>query len=42
MDHDRILCSGGDHRHSVLLDPRDLAEATQANVVDICEEETLR
>ena len=42
MDHDRILCSGGDHRHSVLLDPRDLAEVTQAKVVDICEEETLR
>src|SRR5215208_7183359 len=25
LEHDRILCSGGDHRHSVLLDPRDLA-----------------
>jgi Ala-tRNA(Pro) deacylase len=42
MTHDRILCSGGDHRHSVLLDPRDLAQATQAKVVDICEEDTPR
>jgi Ala-tRNA(Pro) deacylase len=40
--HDRILCSGGDHRHSVLLDPRDLAELTEAKVVDVCEEESLR
>src|SRR5215216_2004131 len=25
MDHERVLCSGGDHRHSVLVDPRELA-----------------
>jgi Ala-tRNA(Pro) deacylase len=36
LDHDRILCSGGDHEHGVLLDPRDLVRAAQARVADIC------
>jgi Ala-tRNA(Pro) deacylase len=36
LDHDRILCSGGDHEHGVLLDPHDLVRAAQARVVDIC------
>ncbi|OLE38998.1 MAG: hypothetical protein AUG48_00215 [Actinobacteria bacterium 13_1_20CM_3_68_9] len=38
MDHDRILCSGGDHRHSVLVDPRDLARLGEATVADVCED----
>jgi Ala-tRNA(Pro) deacylase len=38
MDHERILCSGGDHRHSVLVDPRDLARVTEAKVSDVCED----
>lgn len=33
----RILCGGGDHRHSVLLDPRKLVELAHARVGDICE-----
>jgi Ala-tRNA(Pro) deacylase len=36
LDHDRILCSGGDHEHGVLLDPHDLVRAAQARVADIC------
>jgi Ala-tRNA(Pro) deacylase len=36
--HERILFSGGDHRHSVLVDPRDLAELTEAKVADVCED----
>jgi prolyl-tRNA editing enzyme YbaK/EbsC (Cys-tRNA(Pro) deacylase) len=42
MVHDRILCSGGDHRHSVLIDPHDLAQVTGAEVVDVCEEDSPR
>ena len=38
LDHDRILCTGGDHRHSVLLDPRDLARISDARIADICED----
>jgi len=34
----RILCPAGDHRHSVLLDPRDVVRITAATVADICEE----
>jgi Ala-tRNA(Pro) deacylase len=35
--HDQILCGGGDHRHSVLLDPRDLVRVAAPRVADICE-----
>jgi len=38
LEHDRILCSGGDHRHSVLLDPRDLARLGDAKIADLCED----
>ena len=37
-EHERILCSGGDHRHSVLLDPNELARDTGATLADICED----
>lgn len=37
LEHDRILCSGGDHEHAVLVDPRDVVRAGQARVADICE-----
>lgn len=33
-----VLCSGGDHRHSVLLDPGDLIRLAQATVADVCED----
>jgi Ala-tRNA(Pro) deacylase len=33
----RILCSGGDHEHAILVDPRDLVQAGGARVADICE-----
>jgi Ala-tRNA(Pro) deacylase len=38
LDHDRILCGGGDHRHGVWLDPLDLVRAGQARVADLCED----
>jgi Ala-tRNA(Pro) deacylase len=38
LDHDRILCTGGDHRHGVLIDPQDLVELVQPKVADVCED----
>lgn len=35
---DRVLCAGGDHRHSLLLDPRAVIELADARVADICED----
>lgn len=32
----RILCAGGDHEHSIVLDPRDLVRLTGATVADVC------
>jgi Ala-tRNA(Pro) deacylase len=37
LDHDRILCGGGDHEHGVLVDPHDLVKAGDARVADICD-----
>ena len=34
--HDTVLCPAGDHRHSVLLDPRDLVRLAEPRVADIC------
>jgi Ala-tRNA(Pro) deacylase len=31
-----VLCSAGDHRHSLLLDPRDLFRLAEPRVADIC------
>jgi Ala-tRNA(Pro) deacylase len=38
LGHERILCTGGDHRHSVLIDPNELARITEAQIADICED----
>lgn len=38
LEHDRIICAAGDHRHSVLLDPREIVRVADPRVVDICEE----
>ena len=34
---DRIVCAGGDHRHALRLDPRDLIQLAEPRVGDICE-----
>lgn len=36
LDSERILFSGGDHTHGVLIDPDDLIQITQPKVADIC------
>jgi len=38
LNHDRILCSGGDHRHSVRIDPSELVRHADARVADLCQE----
>src|SRR6059058_2035210 len=36
---DRIVCSAGDHRHAVRLDPRELLRVCEPRVGDLCERE---
>jgi Ala-tRNA(Pro) deacylase len=38
LEHDRILCSGGDHRHSLVLDPNELMRVAEPRVGDICQD----
>lgn len=38
LDHERILCCGGDHRHSLLVDPQDIVRVAEPAVADICED----
>src|SRR5919108_2420730 len=35
--HTQILCAGGDHRHSLRLDPRDLLRVCEPRVASLCE-----
>ena len=42
LDHDSIVCAGGDHRHAIVLDPRDVIRVGDATVGDICEDEAVR
>ena len=34
---ERIMCAAGDHRHCVLVDPRELLRVAEPCVADICE-----
>jgi Ala-tRNA(Pro) deacylase len=36
LGHDEVVCAGGDHRHSLLLDPLQLARVSDATVAEIC------
>lgn len=38
LQSDRVVCAGGDHTHSVVLDPRDVVRITGAKTADICED----
>jgi Ala-tRNA(Pro) deacylase len=38
LEHDRVLCNGGDHTHSVLLDPGDVVRVSGAKVADVCQD----
>ena len=38
LDAAHIICGGGDHMHSILIDPRDVVALTGAEVADICQD----
>lgn len=38
LGQQQILCAADDHRHSVLVDPRDIVRVTAAKTADICQE----
>jgi len=38
LEQPRILCPAGDHRHSVLVDPRDVVRITGASTAFICQD----
>lgn len=38
LEYRRILCNAGDHRHSILVGPRDVVDLAGARVGDICED----
>jgi Ala-tRNA(Pro) deacylase len=35
--HEQIVCAGGDHRHALRLDPRDLVRLCEPRVASVCE-----
>ena len=38
LEQQRILCPGGDHRHSVVVNPREVVRITDAKTADICQD----
>ncbi len=38
LECERIACPAGDHRHAVMLDPREVRRITAARVGDICQD----
>lgn len=38
LEHDRVLCSAGDHAHGVLIDPNEVVRIADAKVGDLCED----
>jgi Ala-tRNA(Pro) deacylase len=42
LDHERVLCSGGDHRHSVRIDPNEMVRVGSATVGDLAKDTASR
>ena len=38
LDHDAIVGSGGDHRHSIRIDPNALVQVASPTLADICQD----
>lgn len=38
LEHERVLCNGGDHRHSLKIDPNEMIRVTDARVGDISQD----
>lgn len=37
LEHQQVLCAGGDHRHSLLVDPNEIVRLADARVADLCQ-----
>lgn len=35
LDHEKVLCNGGDHRHSLKVDPKEMVRVADARVADL-------
>jgi Ala-tRNA(Pro) deacylase len=38
LEHDRVLCSAGDHAHGVLVDPNEMVRVGDARTGDLCQD----
>jgi prolyl-tRNA editing enzyme YbaK/EbsC (Cys-tRNA(Pro) deacylase) len=38
LDYGHVLCPGGDHEHSLLVDPAEIVRLSGARTVDVCHE----
>jgi Ala-tRNA(Pro) deacylase len=38
LDHDRVLCASGDHRHSLRIAPTEIVRIADARVADLCQD----
>lgn len=38
LEYDRIVCAGGDHRHSIRLDPREIVRMVDPLLADVCQD----
>lgn len=38
LEHDRVLCSAGDHAHGVLVDPKEMVRVAEAKTGDLSED----
>jgi Ala-tRNA(Pro) deacylase len=38
LDHDKIVSAGGDHRHSIRIDPNELVQVASPTLADICQD----
>jgi len=40
LRHETVVCAGGDHRHSLVVEPRELLRIAEPRVADICRPES--
>ncbi len=38
LEHEKVLCNGGDHSHSLLLNPQDIVKVAHPSVWDLCQD----
>ena len=40
LRHETVVCAGGDHRHSIVIEPRELLRIAEPRVADVCRQES--